>query len=286
MMNSVNNGKLHFAWGNAKLSNSIVTFSLPAGHSCPFAKECLSKADRYTGKITDGKYCRYRCFSATEESPFSNVRQLRWENLDNLHKIDKSIEKMADLIQLSLPFGATIVRFHASGDFFSEKYFLAWVNVAQNNRRIIFYGYSKAIPFWLKYKKYLPSNFRLTASLGGKFDMLVKKHRLKYADVVFSPDEAERKSLDLDHDDSHAINGKQSFCLLLHGTQPQNSEAAKALKQLRKQKIGKYNEKTKSLRKNKSIKMYITLKQGEIYLPQSVKYTPRVRKGFPQRIKL
>ena len=31
------------------------TFSLPSGYSCPGASECLSKADKDTGKITDGK---------------------------------------------------------------------------------------------------------------------------------------------------------------------------------------------------------------------------------------
>ena len=33
----------------------IYTISLPSGYTCPFAVDCLSKADRITGKITDGK---------------------------------------------------------------------------------------------------------------------------------------------------------------------------------------------------------------------------------------
>ena len=43
---------LKFSKGNAKLDGKIFSVSLPAGHSCPFANECLSKVDKDNGKIT------------------------------------------------------------------------------------------------------------------------------------------------------------------------------------------------------------------------------------------
>ena len=46
--------KIAFGLGNAKLAKSISTFSLPAGHSCPFARECLSKTDHLTGGLLMG----------------------------------------------------------------------------------------------------------------------------------------------------------------------------------------------------------------------------------------
>ena len=49
---------------------NIYGFSLPAGYSCPFADECLSKADRITGKITDGPDMKFRCFQASLEAVF------------------------------------------------------------------------------------------------------------------------------------------------------------------------------------------------------------------------
>jgi hypothetical protein len=273
--------KLFFGMGNAKLPLSVATFSIPAGFTCPFAKDCLSKANRITGKITDGKHCRYRCFAASQECVFPSLRRARWNNFNLLQKTNR-LEDTANLIQRSLPFGIGIVRMHVSGDFYSEKYFLAWLNVAHNNPMVVFYAYTKALPFWIKYKKHIPPNFRLTASTGGIHDYLIKKHKLKYADVVFSTEEARRKGLELDHDDSHAMIGKEPFALLIHGTQPVNTDASKAWRALIKQGQGGYNEKTKQARIERPVKMYVTLRQGEIFLPQSVKYTPKIGKNtFP-----
>jgi hypothetical protein len=252
--------KLSFGMGNAKLSLAIGTFSLPSGYSCPQANECLSKANQETGKITDGPNCRFRCFAASEECVFKSVRISRWKNFELLRSIH-SIEGMANLIQRSLPFGIGTIRVHPSGDFFGERYFLAWLNVALNNPSIVIYGYTKCLHFLVKYKKDIPPNFRFVASKGGKLDHLISKHHLRYAEVVFSTEEARRKGLPIDHDDSEAINGKTSFCLTLHGTQAANSEAGIALSQLKKQGLGAYNEKTKQIRMEKTIKIYVPLRK-------------------------
>lgn len=264
--------KLSFGFGDAKLSTSIATFSLPAGHACPFAKNCHSWADRHTGYITDGKHLQFRCFAASQECLYPSVRQSRWNNFTML-KVAKSLEGMANLIQRSLPWGVTVVRVHVSGDFFSETYFLAWLNVALNNPLVVFYGYTKANPFLVKYKKHLPPNFRFTASFGGTADALIEKHDLKSAEVVFSTEEARRKGLEIDHDDSHAIYGNESFALLLHGTQPPGTDASKAWRALIKQGIGGYNENSNTRRPSadNSVKLRVVLRNGKVYLPVSVK---------------
>jgi hypothetical protein len=74
----------------------------------------------------------------------------------------------------------------------------------------------------------------LTASRGGRFDNLIDMHGLKCSEVVFSEAEAAEKGLEIDHDDSHAAIGQKSFALLLHGVQPKGTEAAEALKQIKK----------------------------------------------------
>lgn len=268
--NNINMNTLKFGNGNAKLSTAIATFSLPAGHSCPFAKDCFSKADKLTGRITDGKHCQFRCFAATQEARHTSVRKSRWHNFDMLRS--KSVEKMTELIQAALPKGYTYIRVHVSGDFFSEKYFLAWLNVALNNPLVTFYGYTKATPFLVKFKQYIPRNFRFTASKGGTCDKLISKHKLRSAEVVFSVKEAAAKGLEIDHDDSHAITADKSFALLLHGTQPAGTPAGEAWKKIQKS-VGGYSDsdskRAKMVHQKKTV-IYITFKDGELYLPQEV----------------
>lgn len=238
--------KLKFLFGNSKVSNSIATFSLPAGYTCPFALLCLSKANKTTGKLTDGPHTLYRCFSASTEALYKNTRDARWYNLDLLKNLN--LEDMIELIHQSVPSNIIYVRVHVSGDFYSEQYFLAWLNVALNNPNKIFYAYTKDIPSWIKYRKQIPSNFRLTASLGGTHDHLVFKYKLKYARVVFSEAEARHDGLEIDHDDSHAYSTDQTpFALLLHGIQPAGSIASDALKQIKKESnFTGYSTQTKS----------------------------------------
>ena len=53
---------------------------------------------------------------------------------------------------------------------------------------------------------------------------------------MFSEAEADALGLDIDHDDSHAARpslAQQDFALLIHGTQPKDTEASKALKALK-----------------------------------------------------
>jgi hypothetical protein len=260
------NKKLFLGFGNAKLSKRIATLSLPAGYSCPFAKECLSKADKITGKITDGEHCRFRCFSASQEACFSEVRKSRWNNFDILRKT-RTVEETVNVIMDSIPFGVDIMRVHVSGDFFREKYFLAWLNIALNNKQSIFYGYTKAIPFLVKYKEYIPSNFRFTASKGGLHDSLIAKHRLKFSEVVFSVKEADQKGLQIDHDDSLAFAGNKSFALLIHGTQPVGSEANEAWQALKYSGESGYGKTPVS--NGTSFKIHITIQKGKVIIPDN-----------------
>ena len=234
--------KLTFGFGNAKLKNDIATFSLPAGWTCPCAKDCLSKADRNKGTITDGKHTQFRCFAAMAESAYSNVRTARWKNFEALKAV-KTEAGMTDLIAKQLPVDkVTKVRIHVSGDFFSEAYFKAWMNVAKLFPSIIFYGYTKRVGLLVKFRNVLPSNFRFVASWGGTEDALIEKHGIKSARVVFSEAEAEKLGLELDHHDDHAYSSdNRSFGLLLHGTQPKGTPAAEAWKTIKAAGKG-YNE--------------------------------------------
>ncbi len=233
--------KLKFGRGNAKLGKNIHTFSLPAGHSCPFAYECETRADRKTGEIIDGKNQTFRCFSASAEALYPTVRNARWHNYEILKGLRTS-DQMVNVIQSSLPKKASIVRVHVSGDFFNQKYFDAWMQVAKNNPDRKFYAYTKSIPYWLTRKNSIPKNFSLTSSMGGRNDELIELNNLKYAKVFMSTEEAKKQKMELDHDDSHAYDGKKSFGLLLHGNQRRGSKASVALRELKKKGIKGYSK--------------------------------------------
>src|SRR5262249_36510407 len=114
--------KLKFGQGNAKLDKAIFTFSLPAGHSCPFAHACRSRAERESGKIVDGPATAFRCYAASMEARLTTVRDARWHNFQLLRAC-KTEHEMASLILDSLTPFAGYVRVHDSGDFFSQQYF-------------------------------------------------------------------------------------------------------------------------------------------------------------------
>lgn len=246
---------LKFQKGNAKLDKVVYTFSIPSGFTCPFALECMSKSDRVTGKIKDGPATVFRCFSASQEALYKNVRASRWYNFDLLKNAineyrslpdnactDDKRRAMAWLIHKSLPKKAAIVRIHVAGDFFSQDYFDAWIAVARENPSKLFYAYTKSLNYWVNRKDSLPDNFVLTASYGGRSDNLIAEHGLRSAVVVYSEKEAKDKGLEIDHDDSHAMVQGKDFALLIHGVQPKGTKASQALSALKKQGKGGYNK--------------------------------------------
>jgi hypothetical protein len=190
----------------------------------------------------DGPKAEFRCFFTSMEARNVGVRAIADHNFALL-KANNTESLATDLIQASLPSSATIVRIHVGGDFFSEAYFRAWINVACNNPDVKFYAYTKFLPFWIAAlnTNSIPENFRLTASEGGKWDHLIAEYGLKTSKVVFSIEEAAALGLEIDHDDSHAYDGRDSFALLIHGTQAAGSSAGRAVRSLNG--VGSYSRK-------------------------------------------
>jgi len=233
--------QLKFSVVNAKLDalrvalevEKVYSLSLPSGWTCPGALDCLSKADRVTGKITDGPHTTYRCFAASMEARSPALRAQVWHNFD-LIKAAKTRGAIAKLILASIPGDADVIRIHVGGDMFSLAYMGAWLDVAAAKPNIIFYAYTKSIHHWEKIGQ-LPPNLQFTGSDGGRFDD--KLGDRKRSVVVFHPDQAAALGLEIDHDDTHAAIGSESFALLIHGTQPKGSEASAAIKQLKNEKV-------------------------------------------------
>lgn len=220
----------------------VYSFPLLSGWSCPFAKDCLAKVHNTSNglRIVDGKDTQFRCYSASQEAVYPAVYAKRKRNFDIMRSFTTA-EAMADHIESELPQDAGVVRVHDSGEFFNFKYMLAWIIVARRNPDKLFYAYTKALQWLITLLQggLIPSNLLITASRGGRLDHLIDQHNLKEARVVYSADQASKMSLDIDDDDSHAAHPSyrdQSFALLIHGVQPKGSDAAAALRDLKRKR--------------------------------------------------
>jgi len=195
---------------------TVWEFNLPAGWSCPYAKDCKICVDRKTGKFnTIGKV--FRCYAASSER-FPGVRESRWNNFEEVKQLLK--EKK----DLEIPKEATHIRIHSSGDFFSQEYFDMWLRVCRKNPNVKFWAFTKSIQFWVNRLDEIPSNLTLQASKGSFQDDLIEKYNLKFAQVFGDIEEARKSGLPIDTDDSYAMNGNQSFALL------DNSKYSKKIK--------------------------------------------------------
>ena len=248
---------LTFSSENTKLGERVATFSLPAGWSCPFAKECLKKIDRErsidpekvgtsktskrTGKempyigdvvVTKGKDSEFDCFAANQEMQYDALRANRWQNFDLLLTAGKEggYKAQADLIQKSLEYFFDTegqkdeVRIHESGDFYNGEYLQAWMTVAKRMPGIKFYAYTKSIPYVKKMEDVLNDipNFSITLSLGGTRDAEIDDVDIKTSKVFNTPEEILNAGLILDLDDNLAKEKggrEKDFALLVHGTQ-------------------------------------------------------------------
>jgi len=232
---------LKFSEGNAKLSKRLI-FSLPAGHSCPWAGSCRTFASRADGTIIDhptpgnSDLPEFRCFAAMAETR-PNVRNARWWNWDlirtALYNPGNQLDNLVELIQTSMAVQKPrdLVRVHESGDFWTDNYFRAWMAVAKDRPNQTFYAYTKALTLWYNYRDEVPDNFKLTASYGGRLDDMITQFPnvfTRYSRVVYTEQEAADLGLEVDHDDSHCL-GDKPFALLVHGSQRAGSDASKAI---------------------------------------------------------
>ena len=166
----------------------VYEWNLPTGFTCPFALECLVKVDRQTGKMTN-KSNQYRCYAGSAER-FPAVREHRWKNFEYVRSGRVPI----------VPEKAKAVRIHASGDFFSQKYFDTWLMVCRNNPDVEFWAYTKSLNYWVNRLESIPKNLVLTASYGGRQDQLIREYNLKHALVIPSADKANGMPIDTNDD--------------------------------------------------------------------------------------
>ncbi len=222
-----------------KSGRKVFSFDLLSGWSCPFASICKSKVVESNGKkkIVDGPNTEIRCFSASQEVIFKPVYNLRKNNYDVLRGLDE--DGMFNMLSQYFPSNCGILRWHVGGDFFNRKYFNAALKLMASKPDVLFYFYTKSLPYLVDRLDYVYSlpNVVFTASWGGLYDNLITEYNLRSAIVVGHPS---KTTLDIDDDDNHAANPElkyNDFALLIHGIQPKGSDMAKAIQTLKKEGV-------------------------------------------------
>ena len=92
----------------------VVYVGLPAGYTCPFADKCKTFAHRkgkeFPIQVGQEKPLKIkqtgdiRCFAASREAQYPNLRELRWRNFDLLREFEGDPEGMTDLLLRSLEY--------------------------------------------------------------------------------------------------------------------------------------------------------------------------------------
>ena len=199
---------------NAKLKKTsienkmrVMNFSLPAYKTitgktvCPFAKDCI-------------KYCYAQKGNYRYPSVIKGLNN-RYE----LSKTDDFIPKMNATIILERP---THVRIHDSGDFYSIAYLNKWVQIANDNKEVIFYAYTKSIPFFKGAKGgkptiKVPINLKIIFSEGSKRDILINNNTDRHARIFKSKELLNAAGyIDASNNDLKAITSNKRVGLVYH----------------------------------------------------------------------
>jgi|TARA_B100000073_G_C23643799_1_gene537714 DNA repair photolyase len=181
----------------------IFNFSIPAYKTkqgkitCPFAKECV-------------KYCYAQKGNYTR---FPIIQQLM-EKKYNLTKQDNFIELITNEIKKKK---ANYIRIHDSGDFYSVAYLKKWVQIAKQNKDVIFYAYTKSIKFFIDYQINLPKNMKIIFSEGSKTDNLINTKKHRHARIFKTvTDLLKAGYIDASNNDLKAITDNKKVGLVYH----------------------------------------------------------------------
>ena len=203
--------KLQWILGNAKLQKTsggefgrVVGWGIPADYD--FAID-----GRNFNTCPAALACRGVCYAKQGAYLWASTVAARKRALDQTISptfVDDAIE------DLSRMRGVGVVRIHDSGDFYSQEYLDKWGAIAAAYPSIIFYAYTKSLDLDFTH---IPSNLRITQSMGGKHDDLVQLG--KPHSRIFATDEARIAAgyVDGNESDAPAIKGLVQIGLTYHG---------------------------------------------------------------------
>ena len=189
----------------------IVSFNIPqlkseTGQStCPYAGHCADICYAGQGRMSLPMALAPREFNLDLLNGMTpaQVRDTLVEDIDSFRTL-------------------THIRIHDSGDFFKRWYYKAWVKAAAEVPEVIFYAYTKSIPFinWDSH----PPNFRLVQSIGGKRDHDINLDRPHSRIFANDRDRGRLKYCDGNESDLPAILGQKRIGLVYHGNRGLKTE--------------------------------------------------------------
>jgi hypothetical protein len=139
--------------------------------TCPFADACI-------------KFC-YAQKGAYIWSNVAKVFEQRYE----LTKQDNFIEIMKkEIIKKKVDF----LRVHDSGDFYSNKYFLKWMQIADQLPTVKFYAYTNSISIVKNNSNSIPNNFDFIFSDSGKQTNLIDKDKDRHTKIFKTETELQK----------------------------------------------------------------------------------------------
>ena len=178
----------------------VLSFNIPAAKTesgkivCPFAKDCL-------------KYC----YANKGTYKYKSVQK----SYEYKYRLSKSEEFNTILQSEIYKERPTHIRLHDSGDFYSVKYLQKWLKLAEENKDIIFYAYTKSVSFFKGLE--LPENFIIIFSEGGKRDNLINTETDRHARIFKTSEELTAAGyIDATKNDLNAIKENKKIGLLIH----------------------------------------------------------------------
>lgn len=210
----------HFYWsdGNAKLLKTAKAWERRFGKKAKFVSFNIPRLKSETGQKTCpyAGLCADICYADQGRLGMPMAKNSRERNLELINSM--SYEDFVEHIieDISRMRSTTHVRIHDSGDFYSRRYYESWIDIAEAVPDIVFYAYTKSIPF-LKWDRH-PKNFRVVQSLGGKRDKDIDRG-YPHSKIFATHEERKRaKYCDGNKDDLPAVLGQIRIGLVYHGT--------------------------------------------------------------------
>lgn len=147
--------------------------------------------------------CAGFCYAKTGTFKFSNVLSAHVKKLESvLFDRDKWLNDIETELKNKKYLGK-FIRIHDAGDFFSIQYAIDWLNIAKKFPQITFYSYTKEVEmFKHQLKEYIPENFIVIYSFGGKQDHLIDVENDRHSDVFMDYEQMIKEGyIDIEADD-------------------------------------------------------------------------------------
>lgn len=178
---------------SARYDEKFVSFDLPAGDTCPCKGICAAD-----------------CYAKAGHFIFKNNKKHEHENWvystrpEFVEMMDTEIRERYGYVK------KLFVRIHATGDFYDRQYLLDWIAIANDNKDVTFYAYTKCVTMIKSIV--LPDNFIVGFSYGGIEDRFITDKDRRIAVFGTIPDEW----ADGDGDD-HVMMNNLKTGLTYHG---------------------------------------------------------------------